>query len=69
MPESNDAPRRAYLKEHNVEKVLLTAIAKILKERPEDPIAALGKALSKPKAGFDGAAMNARMLATFSAAE
>ena len=52
MPESNDATRRAYLKEHNVEKVLLAAIAKILKERPADPITALGTALSKPKSGF-----------------
>ena len=47
-----DATRRAYLSEHAVEKVLVQAVAKILRERPADPIVALGNMLKKPKSGF-----------------
>ena len=49
---SQDAARREYLAEHAVEKVLVAAVARILKERPADPIAALGNMLCKPKGGF-----------------
>ena len=49
---SQDAVRRDYLSEHGVEKVLVAAVAQILKERPEDPVMALGKLLCKPKEGF-----------------
>ena len=45
---SQDAARREYLAEHAVEKVLVAAVARILKERPADPIAALGNMLCKP---------------------
>ena len=51
---SNDADdsRRAYLAEHNVEKVLVAAVSRVISERPQDPVAALGKMLIKPKHGF-----------------
>lgn len=49
---SQDAARRDYLQEHGVEKVLVAAVAKLLQERPADPITALGNMLSKPKGGF-----------------
>ena len=49
---SNDAARRDYLSEHNVEKVLVAAVARLLRERPTDPVSALGKMLQKPKQGF-----------------
>ena len=48
----SDAARRAYLSEHGVEKVLVAAVAKILRERPADPLYALGSLLCKPKTGF-----------------
>ena len=49
---SNDANRREYLSAHGVEKVLVAAVAQLLRERPEDAITALGKILQKPKHGF-----------------
>ena len=50
MAEHDD--RKAYLAQHNVEHVLLAAVAKLLRDRPSDPIGALGKMLSKPTSGF-----------------
>ena len=38
--------------EHGVEKVLIAAVARVLRDRPEDPIGALGSLLCKPKSGF-----------------
>ena len=51
---SNDVDdgRREYLAEHNVEKVLVAAVSRIISERPQDPVAALGQMLIKPKHGF-----------------
>ena len=49
---SQDAARREYLAEHDVEKVLIAAVARVLRDRPEDPIGALGSLLCKPKGGF-----------------
>ena len=47
-----DASRRAYLSEHEVERVLVACLARILKERPADPILSLGNMLQKPASGF-----------------
>ena len=44
--------RRAYLSEHNIDGVLRAAVNRVLHERPEDPVAAIGRLLIKPKAGF-----------------
>lgn len=48
----SDEARRNYLSEHGVEKVLVAAVAKVLRERPADPLLAIGNLLCKPKSGF-----------------
>ena len=39
---SDDASKRAYLREHNVEPVLIAAVSRLLVERPADPLLFLG---------------------------
>ena len=62
MPTSSTAatalPGRAYLAAHNVEGVIAAAISNVVKTRPSDPVAAIGRALLAETDSAYGAAVS-----------